>query len=229
MTATDAVLGYMLDLIRQSRQRSDMLPLSPRAARGLVRAAKAYAFLHSGNAVNHYLAAQLAEQTNPRAVHWLIALVLASLLVWLTQLALPLSSLSSAVLLILAITVLLAPAVSRVDKRRPFAVLLAMGYSIGLLALYMVGKTLVSQVMPTPSGINFAADWFTSAAFVALFLLAVLLRYHSNHSAVNKIFIWFNAGGYLDEWATRVTLKIWPYKGGQPQAGDKLSSLEDVK
>ncbi|WP_333798086.1 AAA family ATPase [Rheinheimera sp.] len=45
ITATDAVLGYMLDLIRQSRQRSDMLPLSPRAARGLVRAAKAYAFL----------------------------------------------------------------------------------------------------------------------------------------------------------------------------------------
>lgn len=190
---------------------------------------KAYAFLHSGNAVNHYLAAQLAEQTNPRAVHWLVALVLASILVWLAQQALPLSSLSSAVLLILAITVLLAPAVSRVDKRRPFAVLLAMGYGIGLLALYMLGKTMVSQVMPSLAAINRTADLFASAAFVALFLLAVLLRYHSSHSALNKVFIWFNAGGYLDEWATRVTLKIWPYKGGQPQAGRKLSSLGDVK
>lgn len=45
ITATDAVLGYILDLVQQSRHRTDMLPLSPRAARGLVRAAKAYAFL----------------------------------------------------------------------------------------------------------------------------------------------------------------------------------------
>jgi len=39
------VLGYVLDLVGHSRHRSDMLPLSPRAAKGLVRAAKAYAFL----------------------------------------------------------------------------------------------------------------------------------------------------------------------------------------
>lgn len=45
ITTTDAVLGYILDLVHQSRHRTDMLPLSPRAARGLVRAAKAYAFL----------------------------------------------------------------------------------------------------------------------------------------------------------------------------------------
>ncbi len=39
------VLGYILDLVAHSRKRTDMLPLSPRAAKGLVRAAKAYAFL----------------------------------------------------------------------------------------------------------------------------------------------------------------------------------------
>jgi MoxR-like ATPase len=42
---SDEVLGYVLDLIGHSRKRSDMLPLSPRAAKGLVRAGKAYAFL----------------------------------------------------------------------------------------------------------------------------------------------------------------------------------------
>jgi len=42
---SDEVLNYVLDLVAHSRQRSDMLPLSPRAAKGLVRAAKAYAFL----------------------------------------------------------------------------------------------------------------------------------------------------------------------------------------
>jgi MoxR-like ATPase len=42
---SNEVLGYVLDLVGHSRKRSDMLPLSPRAAKGLVRAAKAYAFL----------------------------------------------------------------------------------------------------------------------------------------------------------------------------------------
>jgi MoxR-like ATPase len=42
---SNQVLGYVLDLVGHSRKRSDMLPLSPRAAKGLVRAAKAYAFL----------------------------------------------------------------------------------------------------------------------------------------------------------------------------------------
>jgi MoxR-like ATPase len=43
---SNEVLNYVLDLVAHSRQRSDMLPLSPRAAKGLVRAAKAYAFLN---------------------------------------------------------------------------------------------------------------------------------------------------------------------------------------
>ncbi len=42
---SQGVLGYVLDLVGHSRKRADMLPLSPRAAKGLVRAAKAYAFL----------------------------------------------------------------------------------------------------------------------------------------------------------------------------------------
>jgi MoxR-like ATPase len=50
---SDALLGYVLDLVGHSRKRTDMLPLSPRAAKGLVRAAKAYAFLQQ----RHYVTA----------------------------------------------------------------------------------------------------------------------------------------------------------------------------
>ncbi len=50
---SDALLGYVLDLVAHSRKRTDMLPLSPRAAKGLVRAAKAYAFLQQ----RHYVTA----------------------------------------------------------------------------------------------------------------------------------------------------------------------------
>lgn len=190
---------------------------------------KAYAFLHSGNAVNHYLAAQLAEQTNPAARHWLLALTLAAAMVYLVQLLLPLSSLSSAVLLVLAITVLLAPSVCRADKRRPVRVLLALGYALALLALYFALKTLLRQVLPTPEPVALLADVITSLAFAALFVLAILLRYHSQHKTVNKLFIWLNAGGYLDEWATRITLQIWPYHARHTAPHQHSNSLQEIK
>jgi NAD(P)H-quinone oxidoreductase subunit 5 len=187
---------------------------------------KAYAFLYSGNAVNHYLAAQLAEQTEPQIRHWLAALLLAAMLVGLTHLALPLSSLASVVLLVLAITVLLLPAVSRADHHRLHRILLALGYAVGLLTIYLTGKFILTPVMPAQPAISPAADAFASLTFVGLFIVAVLLRYHSSHPALNRIFIWLNAGGYLDEWATRTTLKIWPYKARPSKANTELAKLE---
>ena len=172
---------------------------------------KAYAFLHSGNAVNHYLAAQLAEPTEPRLPHWLSALLLAALFIGLTQLLLPFGSLSSSILLLLAITVVLLPAISRADKQRWLRIVLASLYTFGLLALYLAGKTLLGSIMPQATGLPVAADFFTSWMFIALFIVAVLLRYHASKPGLNRVFIWLNAGGYLDEWATRITLKIWPY------------------
>lgn len=190
---------------------------------------KAYAFLHSGNAVNHYLAAQLAGQTQPRAWHWLLSLLLAAGLLGLTQQLLAFSSLSSAVLLLLAITVLLAPALMTADKRRLPRLLLALGYAIGLLALYFSLKTLLQPVMPTPHSISLAADLLSSVAFAGLFIVALLLRYQSHHKTMNKVFIWLNAGGYLDEWATRITLKIWPYSSRQLAEKQKLAALQELK
>ncbi|MDX5408336.1 MAG: NADH-quinone oxidoreductase subunit L [Chromatiaceae bacterium] len=189
---------------------------------------KAYAFLHSGNAVNHYLAAQLAGKTNPTARHWLLALLLSSGLVYLVQLVLPLTSLSSAVLLVLAISVLLVPSLCRADSRRPARLLLALAYALGLLALYFSLKTLLRTVMPTPVAVNNLADIIASTAFAGLFVLAILLRYHSHQKPLNKLFIWLNAGGYLDEWATRITLQIWPYQQKQTVVSEQ-DTLQEVK
>ncbi|HAW93343.1 TPA: NADH-quinone oxidoreductase subunit L, partial [Candidatus Azambacteria bacterium] len=190
---------------------------------------KAYAFLHSGNAVNHYLAAQLAEQTEPDTRHWLIALLAASLLVWPAHQIVPLASLSSAVLLVLAVTVLLMPSLTRADSRRPLRLILAVAYGVGLLALYCIGKYLLQNIAPTTGVLSMLADIFTSLVFAGLFVMAVLLRYHSRHRAVNRVFIWLNAGGYLDEWATRVTLKIWPYHNKTAAKASKLSQAECLK
>lgn len=172
---------------------------------------KAYAFLHSGNAVNHYLAAQLAEPTEPKVIHWLSALVLALMFVSLSDMLLPFGSLSSGILVMLAATMVILPAISRADSRRLLRVLLASLYVGGLLALYLTGKATLTSIVPQTAHLSQAADLFASTMFVVLFVVAVMLRYHASKPGLNRVFVWLNAGGYLDEWATRITLKIWPY------------------
>lgn len=46
ITASDALLDYLLSLVHASRHRNDMLPLSPRASKAILRAAKAFALIN---------------------------------------------------------------------------------------------------------------------------------------------------------------------------------------
>ena len=51
VTASDALLNYILALIHDSRSQTDAIGLSPRATKALLQAAKAWAFLEG----RHYL------------------------------------------------------------------------------------------------------------------------------------------------------------------------------
>lgn len=51
VVASEALVSYLLDLVTASRHRLDMLPISPRGAKALLRAARAYALLHHRNYV----------------------------------------------------------------------------------------------------------------------------------------------------------------------------------
>lgn len=61
VTVSDALLDYLLTLVRQSRQQAVSLPLSPRAAKALLRATKAFALL-SGRS---YATAEDLQQVFP--------------------------------------------------------------------------------------------------------------------------------------------------------------------
>lgn len=50
--ASDALLDYLLSLVESSRERNDMLPLSPRASKAILRAAKAFALLNQRDYVS---------------------------------------------------------------------------------------------------------------------------------------------------------------------------------
>ncbi|WP_284509679.1 hypothetical protein [Salinivibrio costicola] len=54
------------------------------------------------------------------------------------------------------------------------------------------------------------ADAFALVLFITLFALSLAVQYWPHKAWVNRLFIWLNAGAYLDEWATRLTLKWWP-------------------
>ena len=61
VTASDALLDYLLSLVNASRQRNDMLPLSPRASKAILRAAKAFALINQRN----YVTAADVQQVFP--------------------------------------------------------------------------------------------------------------------------------------------------------------------
>lgn len=69
--ASEALLNYVLDLVGQSRGRDDMQPLSPRAAKALVRAGRAFALLSgrtfvTADDIRHVFTAVAEHRLQPR-------------------------------------------------------------------------------------------------------------------------------------------------------------------
>lgn len=61
VVASDALIDYLLALVNSSRHRSDMLPLSPRASKAILRAAKAFALINQRD----YVTAADVQQVFP--------------------------------------------------------------------------------------------------------------------------------------------------------------------
>ncbi|MFC3024127.1 NADH-quinone oxidoreductase subunit L [Vibrio zhugei] len=172
---------------------------------------KAYSFLNSGNTVNHYLAAKLAGDEKPKLQHWFYALLATSLMMVFTQWKFNfLPSLTAMALVLLAITALLVPSFTRADRGRIPKILITMSFAAGLLVLYTIAKHALAEfALPDPV-LNVWADGFIALLFATLFVLSLALQYWPHSPLVKRLFIWLNAGGYLDEWATKLTLKLWP-------------------
>ncbi|WNO61125.1 MoxR family ATPase [Rheinheimera sp. MMS21-TC3] len=61
VTAANVLIDYLLALVTASRQRTDLHPLSPRASKAILRAAKAYAFINGRD----YVSAEDVQQVFP--------------------------------------------------------------------------------------------------------------------------------------------------------------------
>ncbi|WP_115718989.1 NADH-quinone oxidoreductase subunit L [Gallaecimonas mangrovi] len=172
---------------------------------------KSYSFLNSGNTVNHYLAAKLAGDVKPKVWHWALALGLSGALIAVAQWQFAMmTSVAATMLIWFALSALMVPSIIRSVGGLPMAITLV--FAVFLLTLYTTAKHHLAVLMGLDAPLNHWADGFVALLFFALFALSLALQYWPHVAWVKRLFIWLNAGAYLDEWATRLTLKFWPSK-----------------
>ncbi|RZM76454.1 NADH-quinone oxidoreductase subunit L [Pseudoalteromonas rubra] len=189
---------------------------------------KAHAFLNSGSAVRENLQARLAVSVTPSLARWLgaalLSLGLVALTYWLVGQG---SALSMWALLAMSLTLLLAQRSSAHHSLPWTGVLLV---SVLLLASYAAMKTLLAQTVFAGVSLHeaplSAADSVVMVLFISLFVLNWLLTYRAAHPRVQSLSVVLFAGLYLDEWWTRLTLKIWPVKLPAPVKSQRAAKRQ---
>lgn len=170
---------------------------------------KAYRFLRAGSEVEHYLLRRLGPASRASAYAWLAALAVATTAStaafwWLDDSG----SISPWLLLAAMLTlVLLAPAVQ--SKR--ISQLLPVGVGALLLGGYLAQKWMVSAAVATPAWPS--THWLADLWVISLICLLCVGWFWLHHSTgsprARRVKSWLFAGLYLDEWATRTTLRLW--------------------
>jgi NAD(P)H-quinone oxidoreductase subunit 5 len=189
---------------------------------------KAYAFLNSGSAVYQELQSRLAPATHPKVLDWIVAGVLSTIIVSIAVIVIDHQGVWSVwLLLALALTMLLAQRHSGRQRRNVIPLL---GLSIVLVSSYSGFKWLFGSIVTTIPAMHVEAfsalDIVAILFFVSLFVLSWMLRYQPHKPSMQHLYIALFAGLYLDEWLTRLTLKLWPVR---MPAGINNKVLESAK
>ncbi|MBN2646698.1 MAG: NADH-quinone oxidoreductase subunit L [Thiotrichales bacterium] len=170
---------------------------------------KAYAFLNSGTEVESTMKRRLAQAQVPSRQDWWLAGLMASALVvaLIMVFALP-APYSPWVLLAIALTLLIAERRGRLSSASVGSML---ALAAVLLAVYTLQKTGIHFIVePKTTTVGWLGDLWMILLFVLFFAGYLLLRYHREHPWVANSWRAFYAGFYLDEYITRLNLRIYP-------------------
>ncbi len=170
---------------------------------------KAYAFLNAGTAVEQNLMMQLAPRALPPLKAWVVSALLVLPVVLLGPVLLGAHGPVSPWLLIgLAMVVVCA---ERYGSGQTAPLLRCISVALGMMAAYVGWKFLAGRLLPDLTvSYHPSMDLFACAVFTLMLGAWLLLRYRPAAPFSRKLFIALNAGFYLDEWATRTTLNLWP-------------------
>jgi NAD(P)H-quinone oxidoreductase subunit 5 len=186
---------------------------------------KAYAFLSSGGEVENYLRKQMALPATPGAatLPLLFALAAAGLLALVFGGYLQ-SDASLWLLLALFPVIMLSERSSRITRAS-----LALTASLGALFVlaYAAQKLIFSSLAPVTALPGASAALWCSGLAILLITAYWVLRQHGHSSLGRRLYRNLYAGFYLDEWATRVTLAVWPAKLPERAAARKNTVFVD--
>lgn len=202
---------------------------------------KAYAFLSAGSAVNDTLQRRLAQAGQVQPFEWAVSLLLSAVFVglgaWLyhtsasTWFDKPATTLLSVLLLLwAAMTMLLAQRHSTAVKG---GLLFFSSLAAALVLSYYGLKTLAQFVIPNtyaPVASIFSLPDLWISALVILLVTASFLMHNMPQLRISqKLSMVLFAGLYLDEWATRATLTIWPiYPRVKQQSMHAMSATQST-
>lgn len=171
---------------------------------------KAFAFLNSGEAVADYLRAQHRQQQLPGLLVWLCAfgVVLPSMGLFVYFSGVSVLPVSPWLIVATALAVFLAQVVATRGARQTARALL---WCLLLLANYWLFKSILTPTIPAHEHAYIGLfDAWILGLFAVLVLGYLQLQYKPLSTSSHRLFIALNAGFYLDEWLTRLTLSIWP-------------------
>lgn len=186
---------------------------------------KAHAFLTAGNAVNDHILQRLSEQRLPTARAWLMAVVLSAVFLtsayyWFANSA----ALSPWVWVGITMSAVMASRFHPGSLRNIATGILA---GVAILATYVLMKSGASLLLPTvPQTYQIAADLWIVLISLTLFAVYLGLQYHPSQPRFRRLFIALNAGLYLDEVFTRLTLRLWPIRLPKNTRQTALRTLE---
>lgn len=88
---------------------------------------------------------------------------------------------------------------------------------LGLMAVYLGLKTALAEALPITHGpYSLAADLWVGSWLVVLAIVSYSLQRWPLQPQLRRAWIALNGGLYLDEWMSRLTLRLWPLSlGGQ--------------
>lgn len=173
---------------------------------------KAFAFLKSNSEVERHLQQALSPSSRFELKHVTTALFIASILVFSTmtiyQHYATTQVYSPWLLLTLAITFWL---VNSVNFKSKIAKLNHIFIAVLLIVSYALAKALMAQLIaPLPSTQLPYTDLFICIAIALFFVSYLVITLNPANAWTKKTQTYLYGGFYLDEWTTKLTLRLWP-------------------
>lgn len=173
---------------------------------------KAYSFLSAGSVVEQGERQHFAQLTLPRVRALLIGGVVALVLVVLAAWSFSAQLYFAPWLAVgMALALWLASEVDYFGRRHSFRTALIAAFWLGL---YVAGAWLFKLLLPTPSASQYllGIDLWVCGVLLGIAAVYLWLLYRPRRALGHRLFIALNAGLYLDEWATRFSLRVWPLR-----------------